>query len=44
VPIQDAQGNVVNQTYSSKQLKAWQEWNWQQREAALSERLGPLER
>jgi hypothetical protein len=44
VPIQDAQGNVVNQTYSSKQLKAWQEWNWQQREAALSERLGPLEK
>jgi hypothetical protein len=44
VPIQDAQGNVVSQTYSAKQLKAWQEWNWQQREAALSERLGPLEK
>ena len=43
VPVMDAQGNVVNQTYSAKQLKAWQEWNWAQREAALSERFAPLE-
>ena len=43
VPVMDAQGNVVNQTYSAKQLKAWQEWSWAQREAALTERISPLE-
>ena len=43
VPIMDASGNVVNQTYSATQLKAWHEWNQAKREAALSERLGPLE-
>lgn len=44
VPIQDANGNIVGQTYSATQLKKWQDWNWQQREAAFSERLQPLER
>ncbi len=43
IPIQDANGNVVGYTYDAKQQKAWQEWNWSQREAALNERLQPLE-
>ncbi len=43
IPIQDAQGNVVGYTFDAKQQKAWQEWNWQQREAALNDRLKPLE-
>lgn len=43
VPIQDGNGNVVSQTYSATQLKKWQEWNWQQREQALTDRLSPLE-
>lgn len=43
VPIMDGAGNVVSQTYSAQQLKKWQEWSWQQREAALQERLSPLE-
>lgn len=43
VPVMDAQGNVMSQTYSAPQLKKWQEWSWQQREAQLSERFAPLE-
>ncbi len=43
IPIQDASGNVVGYTYDAKQQKAWQDWNWSQREAALNERLQPLE-
>lgn len=43
VPIVDANGNQTGQTYSAKQLKAWQEWNWGQQQAKLEERFGPLE-
>lgn len=43
VPIMDANGNLTGQTYSAKQLKAWRDWDWQQKQSALDERLGPLE-
>lgn len=43
VPITDAAGNVVDYTYSAKQLKAWHEWNQAQQDQALAERLAPLE-
>lgn len=43
VPIVDGNGNVTGQTYSAKQLKAWREWDWAQRESALGERFKPLE-
>jgi hypothetical protein len=45
VPIVDGQGQPTGQaTYSAKQLKAWQEWNWTQREQALNDRFSPLEK
>jgi hypothetical protein len=43
VPIVDAHGNVTGQTYSAKQLKAWREWDWAQKQAGLEQRLQPLE-
>jgi hypothetical protein len=43
VPIVDTNGNVTGQTYSAEQFKKWQEWSWQQREAALNQRMQPIE-
>lgn len=43
VPIVDATGQVTGHTYSAKQLKAWREWDWQQKQGALDQRLQPLE-
>lgn len=43
VPIVDGNGTVTGQTYSAAQLKKWREWDWQQKQAGLDQRLQPLE-
>lgn len=43
IPVMDANGQVVSHTYSAKQLKALRAWEKSQMDAALAERLQPLE-
>ena len=43
VPVMDAQGQVVSQTFSAPQFKKWHEWSMGQREEHLSARFQPLE-
>lgn len=43
VPIFNGQGQQTGATYSAERMKQWREWDWQQKQAELSQRLQPLE-
>ena len=43
VPIVDANGNIVDYTYSDKALRQWQAWNKAQLDTELDQRFGALE-
>lgn len=43
VQVVNAQGQVIEMTYSAKRLAEVQEWDWNQREAKLNQTLAPLQ-
>lgn len=43
VPIVDERGNITGKTYSADRLREWSQWNHRQNQAAIDERLTPLE-